>query len=141
MSDESIKNSEVVRRLQRVVDEHGSQHRAAKALGSDGFQSNISNAVNGVRMPSASVRKALDAYESQRGIERPEAAEAPSDTQDTVLFSVIMRLARDTKNTYLYNAVDDDAAMKSAYVQKSAVGPNPLEVIEVTVTLTTTCDK
>ena len=135
---EEIKNSPIVRQLQRFVDEHDSQRSAAKALGNKNFQSSISKALAGERMPSRGVRKALDNYLSQRGIDRPEAAEAPPDT---VLFSVPMRLARETKNTFYYDAIHDAAAMKSSYIQKAEIGFEPPEFIEVAVTLTTTCDE
>ena len=133
MSDENIKNSPIVRLLQRVVDDHGTQRAAAKALGNEYYQSNISNALRGVRMPSELVRKALDEYETRHRMEQLGPAETPPDSQDTVLFSVTMRLARETKNTHLYIAIDDDAAMKSAYIQKSEIGSDPPEVIEVFV--------
>ena len=135
MSEKNIQNSLIVIRLQRVVDEHGSQRAAAKALGNEGFQSAISNALKGIRLPSEALRKALVAYDSQLRIERPEAAEAPPDSQDTVDFSVTMRLARDTKNTFYYDAINDDAVIKSAYIQKSEIGADPPELIEVVVKL------
>ena len=135
MSGENIRNSDIVRRLQRVVDEYDTQRLAAEALGNINYQSSISNAINGVRLPSEAVRKALEAYDSQRGIERPESAEAPPDSQDTVEFSVTMRLARDTKNTFYYVAINDDAVIKSAYIQKSEIGADPPELIEVVVKL------
>ena len=141
MSGDNIRNSSVVRRLQRFVDEYDSQRAAAKALGNKNYQSSISKALAGERMPSKAVRKALDEYETRHRMEQPEPADAPPDSQDTVLFSVIMRLARDTKNTHLYNAINDNVVMKSAYIQKSEIGADPPEFIEVAVTLTTTCDK
>ena len=130
MSEHNIQNSPIVQQLARLVDELGSQRAVAKALGSEGFQSSISSAINGKRMPSEAVRKALDSYCCERGIDRPEAAEAPPDT---VVFSVILQFARDTPNTYRYNAIDDAAAMKSAYLQKSEVGPDAPEFIEIFV--------
>ena len=139
MSGENIRNSNFVLWLQRFVDEHGSQRAAAKALGNKNFQSSISNALAGVRMPSEELRKALDEYETRHRMEQLEPAEAPPDSQDTVLFSVTMRLARDTKNTFYYDAIHDDAAMKSSYIQKSEIGSDPPEVIEVTVKSLVTC--
>ena len=133
MSGDNIRNSSVVRRLQRFVDEYDSQRAAAKALGNKNYQSSISKALAGERMPSKAVRKALDEYETRHRMEQPEPADAPPDSQDTVLFSVPMRLARETKNTYFYDAIHDDAAMKSSYIQRSEIGSDPPEVIEVSV--------
>ena len=133
MSEHNIQNSPIVQQLERLVDELGSQRAVAKALGKKGFQSSISKALAGERMPSTGVRKALDEYETRHRMEQLGPAETPPDSQDTVLFSVLMRLVRDTKNTHLYNAIHESAAMKSAYLQKSEVGPDAPEFIEVSV--------
>ena len=133
MLEENIKNSEIVKRLKRFVDEHSSQRAAAKALGNKNFQSSISNALAGKRMPSEELRKALDYYETQRRMEQQGFSGAPPDLQNTVVFSVTMRLVRDTRNTFYYEAIHDDAALKSAYIQKSAIRSDPPDVIEVGV--------
>ena len=66
MENDNIKNSEIVNQLRRLVDNHGGQHAAARALGDEKrFQSSISNSLAGKRMPSEALRKALYAYEGR----------------------------------------------------------------------------
>ena len=119
MSEENIKNSEIVRRLQRVVDEHGTQRAAAKALGNKGFQSAISNALKGIRLPSEGLRKALDAYDAQR----------------ILTFSIGLPIEKTTPKFCLFKATSDEGYIVSVYAPKAKVGSNPPEAIEAVVKL------
>ena len=49
--------------------------------------------------------------------------------QATVPITVVLKLTRETKNTYRYDAADDDAPVSNVYVQKKALpGGAPLEL-------------
>ena len=135
MSENNIENSPIVLRLKRLVDEYGSQRAAAKSLGNKGLQSSISNAFNGVRMPSEALRKALDDYDSQRGIERPENTEAPSDAQGISTFSIGLPIEKTTPKFCLFKATSDEGYIVSVYAPKAKVGSNPPEFIEAVVKL------
>ena len=122
MESDYIKNSDPVKFLERLVEECGSQHAAAKALGDKSFQSSISNALRGVRMPSKSLLKAIETYRSKmlRG-------------KKINSLLVEMQFVRETKNTYRYDAIDDGADLKSTYIPKARMGAEPTKFIEVEV--------
>lgn len=130
MKSDNIKNSEIVLRLRHLVAEHGSQRAAAKALGSESLQSSISNALAGVRMPSAALREAMDAYRSARG-EWPDIVEDSPASQGDMALSVKMTFSRVTKNTYRYDAEDAAAPMANVYVLKARLGSDPPKFVEV----------
>ena len=119
MSENGIQKSAIVQRLQRLVVEHGSQRAAAKALGNEGFQSSISNAVNGIRMPSEELREALDAY----------------DAQGILTFSIGLPIEKTTPKFCLFKATSDEGYIVSVYAPKAKVGSNPPEAIEAVVKL------
>ena len=41
--------------------------------------------------------------------------------QPTVPIAITLKLTRETKNTYRYDAVDEDAAVGNIYIQKKAL--------------------
>ena len=41
--------------------------------------------------------------------------------QATTPITVVLKLTRETKNTYRYDAADDDAAVGNIYIQKKAM--------------------
>ena len=135
MAENNIENSPMVLRLKRLVKEYGSQRAAAEALGEKGFQSSISNALAGKRMPSEAVRKALDEYYSQRGMEQPEVAEASPDSQELFNFLIEVPIERTTPKYYLFKATSDEGYIVSVYAPKAKVGSNPPEVIKAVVKL------
>ena len=141
MAENNIENSPMVLRLKRLVKEYGSQRAAAEALGEKGFQSSISNALAGKRMPSEAVRKALDEYYSQRGIEQPESAEAPSGAQGILNFSLGLPIEKTTPKYHLLKETSDEGFIVTVYAPKARVGSSPPKDVTVAVTLTTTCDE
>ena len=137
MSKNHIQNSSLVRRLQRVVDGYDSQRLAAEALGNINYQSSISNAINGVRLPSKGLRKALEVYESQHHMMEPRAAEAPSNAQELFDFLIELPIERTTHKFHLFKVTSDDGFIVSVYAPKARMGSNPPKNISAAVKLNT----
>lgn len=133
MKSENIQSSPIVVRLRRFVDEHPSQRAAAKALGNESYQSAISNSLAGVRLPSKALMRAMIKHGLHWGEGEAAIVDVSPTTQEEIRLSVAMKLLRDTKNTYRYDAICDDAAIKSVYLQKAGLISDPPEAIEVIV--------
>ena len=120
MESDHIKNAPSVQYLKRLVEQFGSQRAVARALGNKNFQSPISNAINGVRMPPKDLALALDSHRFQT-----------HGDEKLCSVSAEMKFVRDTKNMYRYDAIDDGADLKDIYIPKATMGAEPAEFIEV----------
>ncbi len=54
--------------------------------------------------------------------------------QTTTPITVVLKLTRETKNTYRYDAADDDAAVGNIYIQKKAMPSGAPPELELRLT-------
>ena len=54
--------------------------------------------------------------------------------QATTLITVVLKLTRETKNTYRYDAASDEAAVANIYIQKTAMPSGAPPELELQLT-------